>query len=163
MLHPTRRSPQAHSSLAHPSLRVAVLATRIAYALVFAINVQCALLFVLQPSTYAASFEVSGVPGEAAVQGLGIAFLMWNATYPAVIANPLRFRALAVVVLVQQVLGLVGESWIRLGLPAGHEALAASIERFVAFDAAGLVLMGATFAWLMIASRPTASQNRRHT
>lgn len=139
-------------------MRIAVLATRIAYALVFAINVQCALSFVLQPSAYAASFEVSGVPGEAAVQGLGIAFLMWNATYPAVIASPMRFRALAVVVLVQQAIGLAGESWIRFSMPAGHEALATSIDRFIAFDAVGLVLMGAAFAWLALASRPAALQ-----
>lgn len=57
------------------------------------------------------------MPGAAAVQGLGIAFLMWNATYPAVIASPLRFRAVAVIVLVQQAIGLAGESWLRFGCP----------------------------------------------
>ena len=56
--------------------------------------------------------------------------------------------ALYVVVLVQQAIGLVGETAILLGLPGGHEVLAASILRFIAFDAAGLVLMAAAFAWL---------------
>lgn len=134
-------------------VRRAAWLARLAFLLVFVVNVQCAVSFVLQPDAYAASFEVAGVPGAAAVQGLGIAFLMWNATYPAVIANPLRFRAVAVIVMVQQVVGLVGESWLRLGLPAGHAALAASIERFVAFDAAGLVLMAAAFAWLLWTER----------
>ena len=101
------------------------------------------------------SFEVAGVPGAAAVQGLGIAFLMWNATYPAVIASPLRFRAVAVIVLVQQAIGLAGESWLRFGLPAGHAALSASIERFILFDAAGLVLMAAAFGWLLWVKRAT--------
>ena len=110
-------------------VRRAAWLARAAFLLVFAINVQCAASFVLWPDAYAPSFEVAGVPGAAAVQGLGIAFLMWNATYPAVIASPLRFRAVAVIVLVQQAIGLAGESWLRFGLPAGHAALSASIER----------------------------------
>lgn len=61
------------------------------------------------------------------------------------IASPRRFRALFAVVLVQQAIGLAGESFILWGLPAGHEVLAGSILRFIAFDAAGLVLMGAAF------------------
>lgn len=89
-------------------VRRAAWLARAAFLLVFAINVQCAASFVLWPDAYAPSFEVAGVPGAAAVQGLGIAFLMWNATYPAVIASPLRFRAVAVIVLVQQAIGLAG-------------------------------------------------------
>ena len=80
-------------------VRRAAWLARAAFLLVFAINVQCAASFVLWPDVYAPSFEVAGVPGAAAVQGLGIAFLMWNATYPAVLASPLRFRAVAVIVL----------------------------------------------------------------
>lgn len=133
--------------------RAAGLAARVAVALVFALNVQCAVSFVLWPGAYAGGFELEGVPGAAAVRGLGVAFLMWNATYPAVIANPRRFRALYAVVLAQQAVGLAGESWILLSLPAGHAALAASIVRFIAFDAAGLVLMAAAFAWLARADR----------
>ena len=133
--------------------RAAGLAARVAVALVFALNVQCAVSFVLWPGAYAGGFELEGVPGAAAVRGLGVAFLMWNATYPAVIANPRRFRALYAVVLAQQAVGLAGESWILLSLPAGHATLAASIERFIAFDAAGLVLMAAAFAWLALADR----------
>ncbi|WP_232050916.1 hypothetical protein [Arabiibacter massiliensis] len=136
-----------------PRVRRAVWVARLAFLAVFVANVQCAVQFVLWPEAYAGGFELAGVPGAAAVRGIGVAFLMWNATYPAVIASPLRFRALAVVVLAQQLVGLVGETWIRLSLPAGHVLLAASIERFVAFDAAGLVLMAAAFVWLMLAAR----------
>ena len=124
--------------------RAAAWAVRLAFAFVFAANVQCALSFVLQPAAFAPAYELSGVAGSVAVQGLGVAFLMWNATYPAVIASPHRFRPLSIVVLVQQAIGLVGESWIRLSLPDGHTVLAANIERFIAFDAFGLVLMAAT-------------------
>lgn len=136
-----------------PGTRAAERAVRVAYALVFALNAQCALLFVLWPDAYASHFELHGAPGAAAVQGLGIAFLMWIATYPAVIASPLRFRALSVVVLVQQAIGLAGELLIRLSLPAGHGLLAASIDRFVAFDAAGLAVMAASLIWLLRAER----------
>lgn len=135
--------------------RWAGIAARIAVAIVFAANVQCAVSFVLWPEAYTASFELdgTGIAGEAAVAGLGVAFLMWNATYPAVVVNPRRFRTLYVVVLVQQTIGLIGESWLRVGLPAGHEALAASIDRFVAFDACGLVLMAAAFVWLALTNQ----------
>ena len=132
---------------------VAVWATRVAYAVVFAINVQCALSFVLFPQGFASAYELAGVPGETAVRGIGVAFLMWNATYPAFIVNPRRFRALGVVVLVQQLIGLVGETFILAGLPTGHEALAGSILRFIAFDGVGLLVMAAAFAWLAIEMR----------
>ncbi len=138
------------------SARAAAVLVRIAFAIVFVVNVQCAASFVLQPDAYAPAYELSGTAGAVAVQGLGIAFLMWNATYPAVIANPRRFRALGAVVLAQQAIGLAGESWIRLSLPGGHAVLAASIERFIAFDAFGLALMAATFAWMLWTQRPTA-------
>lgn len=129
------------------------IVARIAFALVFALNVQCALSFALWPDAYASQFELYGAPGIAAVQGLGIAFLMWNATYPAVIASPLRFHALTVVVLVQQAIGLVGELWIRISLPTGHELLASSIDRFIVFDAVGLAVMATSFIWLVRAER----------
>ena len=131
----------------------AVWATRICFALVFVINVQCAVQFVANPAGFMGGFGLSGPEGQLAVAGLGVAFLMWNATYPPVIANPRRFRALFAVVLVQQAVGLAGESWILLSLPVGHAALAASIIRFIAFDAAGLVLMAAALAWLVLADR----------
>lgn len=133
--------------------RAAGIAARVAVALVFAVNVQCAASFALWPEAFAAGFELADVPGAAAVRGLGVAFLMWNATYPPVIANPRRFRALFAVLLVQQVVGLTGESWILLSLPVGHAALAASIIRFIAFDAAGLMLMAAALSWLVLADR----------
>lgn len=134
-------------------VRRAAMLARVAFAIVFVINVQCAVAFVLWPDAYAASFELAGIPGAAAVRGLGVAFLMWNATYPAVIASPVRFRAVAVIVLVQQAIGLVGETWLRAGLPDGYTTLSASIERFILFDGLGLVLMAAALAWLVWVER----------
>lgn len=126
---------------------------RIAFAAVFAVNVQCALSFALSPGDFAAAYELGGEAGDAAVRGIGIAFLMWNATYPAFIAAPRRFPVLGWVILAQQAIGLIGESLLLCGLPAGHDVLAASITRFVAFDAAGLALMGIAFACLLRSMR----------
>lgn len=135
--------------------RPAVWAVRAAFLIVFIINVQCAVQFICWPDSFAGAYELSGVAGEVAVQGLGIAFLMWNCTYPAVIVSPTRFRALGVVVLAQQAVGLVGELLLSASLPAGHDILQASISRFAAFDGAGLVIMLAAFVWMAVSLRRT--------
>lgn len=134
-------------------MKAATWFARVAFTAVFAVNVQCALSFVLFPGDFAAAYELGGVAGEAAVRGIGIAFLMWNATYPAFVVSPQRFRVLGWVILAQQVIGLVGESLLLAGLPAGHDVLAASVMRFVAFDGAGLVLMGIAFACMIIVDK----------
>jgi hypothetical protein len=126
---------------------------RMAVAAVFLINVHCAVSFVLFPEQFTAAYELSGLAGRVAVQGLGVAFLMWNATYPAVIVHPWRFRTLFVVVLVQQTIGLVGESLILASIPAGHNVLSSSILRFIAFDAAGLIVMASAFVVLRCSKR----------
>lgn len=127
---------------------------RIAFALVFAVNVQCALSFIVWPEAYLSAYELQGVSGVVAVQGIGVAFLMWNVTYPFVIIDPRKYWIVARIVLVQQVVGLIGESYILWTLPAGHEVLGASIERFIAFDAAGFVLMALAMA-LVKAKKPS--------
>ena len=114
-------------------------------ALVFVVNVQCAFQFILWPDTYTAAYQVEGMSAEAMIRTVGICFLMWNATYPPVIARPDRFRVLFGVVLAQQAIGLVGESLLLASLQPGLEVLASSIARFIAFDAAGLVLLALAF------------------
>ena len=118
---------------------------RVLVALVFAINVQCALQFILWPGAFTAAYQVEGASAEAMVRTVGICFLMWNATYPPIIVHPSRYRVLFDVVLAQQAIGLVGESLLLAGLQPGLEVLASSITRFIAFDAAGLVLLAIAF------------------
>ena len=130
---------------------------RIAVLVVFVLNVTCAAQFILWPESYAPAYGLPSTPESAAmVAGLGVAFLMWNVTYPAVIANPARFLALFVVVLVQQAVGLAGESYIWAQLIAqglGDGRMAAGIMRFVIFDAGGLALMLVSFIVLVRSSR----------
>ncbi len=118
---------------------------RIAVAAVFIMNVACALDFLLRPGLYAGGFQLSGEVGRVIVQSFGILFLMWNATYPPVIWRPEKQRTLFAVILVQQLIGVVGESWLYFSLDASHAALRATGLRFMIFDGAGLVLMGIAF------------------
>ena len=103
---PPRRKPPT-------SMVVATWAVRACFAFVFAVNVQCALGFALTPEAYLGAYELAGVPGRVAAQGIGVAFLMWNCTYPLVIWKPQRHTTLAGVVLAQQVVGLIGEAATR--------------------------------------------------
>ena len=114
-------------------------------AAVFAMNVQCALQFIVAPTAYAPAYQVEGPGALAFVQTVGILFLMWNATYLPVIAQPARHRACFAVILAQQTLGLAGETILRAGMGPDLAALSASIARFIAFDAAGLVLLAVAF------------------
>ncbi len=132
---------------------IASWAVRLAFLVVFILNCQCALSFIIDPTGFMGAYELSGLPGQIAIQGLGIAFLMWNATYPLFIYRPKQHQALGVIILVQQIIGLVGESLLRVGLPAGHAQLAASMDRFILFDGLGLVVMAATAAFLFAQCR----------
>lgn len=121
---------------------------RLAVGAVFAVNVWCALVFIFEPQQFVAGFELQDVAGVVMVQGMGILFLMWNATYPPVLFDPRKYIALFAVLLVQQLIGVVGETWLWRSLPPGHANLAASGARFIIFDAAGLVAMSAAFVLL---------------
>ena len=112
--------------------RAALLAVLIA-------NMSAAIPYVLRPADYAASYELTGVPGEVVVRGFGILFLMWAVPFIPAIWHPTRNRVVFVVVLAMQAIGLIGESFMLAGLPAGHAALRATGLRFIAFDGAGLV------------------------
>lgn len=129
----------------HP---LALWLARGAVGFVFTVNIYCALEFILQPQNYMGGFELSGVSGKIIVQSLGILFLMWNATYPPVISRPAAHLTLFVVILIQQLIGLVGETWLLLNLPAGHPALYATGLRFTIFDGFGLLSMGAAYLYL---------------
>ena len=110
-------------------------------------NLQVAIAFISWPDRYAPGFELTGVPGAAAVRGTGILFLMWNVPYLVALWHPRRYRLLIALAIVMQFIGLVGESVILLTLPEGHVLLHTSILRFIVFDATGLVLLLAAF-WL---------------
>ncbi len=133
------------------SVRFVILwAARLVLMTVFCWNLSCALAFIIEPAAYTAGFEVTGVAGEVLVRGIGILFLMWNATYPLVMWHPGRYWQLFLIVIVQQAIGVAGETWLWLTLPPGHNSLMLTGQRFILFDAWGLVMMTVTFALTMM-------------
>jgi hypothetical protein len=131
--------------------------SRLLVGLVFAWNVQAALIFLVNPGAYVSGYELNGATGEAAIRGVGVLFLMWNVPYAAALWNPIRYRLALTLALVMQLIGLVGESFILSTLGAEHVILRASILRFILFDAAGLTLL-ALAAWqVKDADQPTST------
>lgn len=113
--------------------------------IVLAWNIQAALVFIISPASFVRAYELSGIPGEAAVRGFGILFLMWNVPYLYAVLDPVRFRLGLVFALWMQFIGLIGESYIYFTLSADHANLRASILRFILFDGAGLLLLALAF------------------
>ena len=124
---------------------------RICFTIVFIVNIHCAI-FIVDPGPYAWNFGLRGDSGHFAVRGLGIAFLMWNATYPVFIALPNLFKVVGGIVLAQQLIGLIGESLLLPYLPHASFLFAASIMRFIEFDAFGLLIMTIAFVLLCVFS-----------
>lgn len=114
---------------------------RVLIGLVLFFNLEAALFFTLDPGAYAAGFELSGIAGEKAVQGVGILFLMWNVPYLFALTDPVQHRISLISAVIMQAVGLTGESIIVLTLPEGHAVLSSSIMRFIAFDGMGLAAL----------------------
>lgn len=134
-----------HGTKRSTSSTILIWIVRVCFTFVCIVNVHCALSYILQPALFAPGFNLPSEAGSVAVAGMGVAFLMWNATYPAFIVSPHRFTVLGWVILAQQCIGLLGETAILFTLPESCSLAAISIQRFIAFDALGLVLMGGSF------------------
>jgi len=116
-------------------------------AAVFIINIQCAIAFLLWPTSFSPGFELQGETGEAMVRGMGILFLMWNVPYAVAAYNPLCFRIALLEAVTMQAIGLAGETFIFSTLSYAHELARLSLVRFIAFDALGLLALIAA-VWL---------------
>jgi hypothetical protein len=125
-------------------LNLRVWTARLLIGVVVAWNLECTLVFLLHPGLYAAGFELTGIPGEAAVRGFAVLFLMWNIPYLVALWHPLQNRRSLWEALAMQSVGVIGESLILFSIPAGYPVLFSSLVRFIIFDAAGVVaLIGA--------------------
>jgi hypothetical protein len=120
---------------------------RLLIGIVLLWNVQCALAFLVAPTTFAPGFELNGAAGEAAVRGMGVLFLMWNVPYAVALWHPVRHRVSLYEAVAMQTIGLIGESLILWSLGGAHTVVAGSVARFIVFDAAGLALLGLA-AWI---------------
>lgn len=125
-------------------LALRVWAARLLIAVVVAWNLECALVFLLNPGMFAPGFELTGIPGAAALRGFAVLFVMWNIPYLVALWHPLHHHLSLWEALVMQTIGVIGESLILVTLPAGHPILHASLLRFIIFDASGVFcLIGA--------------------
>jgi hypothetical protein len=104
-------------------------------------NAQCAVAFLVAPGIYAPGLELGNTAGEAVVRGLGVLFLMWNVPYVVALLHPVRHRISLYEAVAMQAIGMIGESLILWSLGGGHPAANSTLARFIAFDAAGLVLL----------------------
>jgi hypothetical protein len=121
---------------------------RLLIGLVIAWNLQAAFVFLFSPGGFAPGFELSGIPGQAAIRGIAVLFVMWNVPYLLAVWQPRKYVISLMEALAMQSLGLLGETGIRMSLPPAHLILQSSIERFIIFDAAGLAGLIIAF-WLV--------------
>jgi MFS-type transporter involved in bile tolerance (Atg22 family) len=120
--------------------------SRILILIVLAWNLEAAISFMVAPVPYLAAFELNGLPGEIAVTGTGLLFLMWQVPYFLAVVSPVRFRVSLIEALVMQTIGLVGESILLTRITSDHAMLRSSITRFILFDGIGVVLLGVALA-----------------
>ena len=118
-------------------------------------NLDAAFSFMFQPDLYAPGFEISGIPGRALTQGMGLLFLMWNVPYLFALVKPARHFTSLVEAVIMQAIGVVGETILLLNLPGSHPIITSTTERFIIFDGGGLVFL---IVALLITSRVRLSR-----
>ena len=129
---------------------------RIFIFIVLTWNLEAAISFLVSPAPYLAAFELKGLPGEIAVAGTGLLFLMWQVPYVFALVNPMKFKVSLIEALVMQIIGLVGESILLTRITSDHAMLRSSITRFILFDGIGVVLLGG--ALVLVCLRTTRKE-----
>jgi len=118
-----------------------MLIARILIGLVFLANIQCALVFLINPSSYIYGFGLEGAAGEQIVRALGLLFLMWNVPYAFALTNPIKRRVSLIEAVIMQAVGLIGETsilWFGGPYPLPVEN---TLTRFILFDGIGLIFL----------------------
>jgi len=118
-----------------------VWTARVFIAIVLFINLLCAVEFILKPSEYMGSYELSGEVGRVVMIGYGILFLMWQVPYFFALANPVKHKISLFQANLMQAVGLIGETLLLRTIPAEFAILRGSVTRFIIFDAVGLVFL----------------------
>lgn len=104
-------------------------------------NVQAAILFLVNPNSYAPAFQITGIPGKVMVQAMGLLFLMWNVPYVVAFWQPVRYRVSLYEAIAMQAIGLAGESLLLVSLPDGYLEIRETAIRFIQFDGVGLLAL----------------------
>ncbi len=118
-----------------------LLVARILIGIVLFLNLQCALVFIGTPDSYAQGFGLSGAIGNVMVQALGVLFVMWNVPYAFALLHPQKNRLSLLEAVIMQSIGLAGEASLLIFSPGVSADIYRSITRFIFFDSLGLVLL----------------------
>ena len=137
-----------------PKLRY--LVSRFLIGLVLLSNIECATVFLIHPEQFNQAYELSGIPGEAAIRGFAILFFMWNIPYVFALARPAKNFLSLIEANLMQLTGLIGESWLITQIPMEHTLLRSSITRFITFDGIGLILLFAAALFIFPLKKQSA-------
>ncbi len=118
-----------------------MIITRILIGLVFLVNIQCAGVFLFDPSPYLVGFGLEGAAGEQTVRAIGLLFIMWNVPYAFALADPVKHRISLIEAVIMQAIGLIGETSILLIGGPYPSLIESTLKRFILFDGIGLVFL----------------------
>lgn len=118
-----------------------LLVARILIGIVLFLNLQCALVFIGAPDSYAQGFGLAGASGNVMVQAMGVLFIMWNVPYTAALLHPQKHRLSLLEAVIMQSIGLAGEASLLFTSPGISPEISVSVTRFIFFDSLGLVLL----------------------
>lgn len=118
-----------------------IWSARLLVAAVTLMNLQAALVFLIRPGDFLPAFELSGEPGRAMIQGVGLLFLMWCVPYVFAAIHPKRNFISLVQAVIMQAIGVIGESVLLVMIKGEHPQIHASVLRFIWFDSGGFVLL----------------------
>jgi hypothetical protein len=114
---------------------------KVMIAIVLVWNLQCALVFILNPAGHMGGFGLEGLAGAQMVRAMGLLFVMWNVPYAFALADPVRNRVSLIEAVVMQTIGLTGEMLILLLGGPYPPVIEAILMRFILFDGVGLILL----------------------
>lgn len=118
---------------------------RILIGAVLLVNLECALAFLWHPQVYMGGFGLSGEAGAGMLRAMGLLFVMWNVPYAFALSHPVKHRVSLTEALIMQAIGLVGETLILFTGNFQNPAITDSVQRFILFDGAGLLLLALAF------------------
>ena len=134
-----------------------MIIARTLIGLVFVINIQCAGVFLLNPSPYMYGFGLEGAVGEQIVRALGLLFIMWNVPYAFALANPIKHRTALIEAVIMQAIGLIGETYILLVGGPYSFPIENTLKRFILFDGIGFVFLLIALLFMMKKKPPKLS------
>jgi hypothetical protein len=136
---------QANTGSAEKSGTWRLWIARVLIFAVFACNMQCVYSFMVHPEDAIAAYQLAGLGAEPVARSIGISFLLWNCTYPLPIFKPDRYHTVFGIVVFQQAVALILETWLLFTLGPEQQVLADAIVKFIRFDAPGIVFLSFAF------------------